>query len=220
MHRPPLPPPLPPRASLPPPPPRLRSRLASMSGDDNEQNFRTTAEDVGLQQQMEDLCYAPRPDPLDPTRFLAFCNAGWAVDGKCMANQLAHCRVAGRWHADGELRPCDSMARPVAPPCFQSHHSLPHTRDSCAAQGIGSWIASWGTPVPLDTCSRDQIRRRDFEACSANSRRAPASPTSTLAPPQQQHTRPAAAAAAAAAKVGCGCTWTFAQPLLVVCLQT
>ena len=53
---------------------------------------RALAEDVGMEQQMEDLCDAPRPDPLDPTKSLVFCNAGWVVDGKCMANQMARWR--------------------------------------------------------------------------------------------------------------------------------
>ena len=66
-----------------------------------------------MEQQMEDLCDAPRPDPLDPTKSLVFCNAGWVVDGKCMANQMARqlC-TSGCWLGLPWARP---PTRPLLP---------------------------------------------------------------------------------------------------------
>lgn len=132
-----------------------------------------------MEQQMEDSCNAPRPDPLDPTKSLVFCNVGWVVDGKCMANQMAQ-----QWSTSGRnlallARPPLGLAwPPSAPPHPPPHtpHSLTLTltrlgpRHGSSLQGIGAWVSSLDKPIPLDTCRRKDIRSRDYQTCSGQSR--------------------------------------------------
>ena len=55
-------------------------------GDDNVNNLQVVAHAIRMEEQIRHACEAPIIDPLDPSRSVAFCNAGWAVDSKCAAN--------------------------------------------------------------------------------------------------------------------------------------